>query len=166
MSPTTNEMMQFEKAIAYFYGVPNSRHIAQHYLEALRILNTLDVNSTDDTIEPYLLPHLEQAYNEVLKQTGLQFNVPKVAKFEFTLIVSQARKAPFETIHATMLELYREVFQSDAFSIHKAAMLRTFLFLYKSKVLQQEHSLTENDKKLMLSLAKVSEEELKLIISS
>lgn len=157
------EMLQFEKEIAYFYGASDPERIANHYLDALKQLEILGINASDEVLAKKMLPALVQAYTEVSKQTQLKFDINKAAKLELALILSQARKASFEKIQIIMQGLYKEIFKSDLFSIHKAAMLRTFLYQYKINVLQNEDALTENDKKLMLLLAKMSEEELQNI---
>jgi len=157
------EMLQFEKKIAYFFGASDPERIASHYLEALKQLEILGMNASDEELKKNMLPALVQAYHEISKQTHLEFDLNEAAKLELSLILSQARKAPFEKIKIIMQDLYKGIFKSDSFNIHKASMLRTFLYQYKISILQNENHLTENDKKLMLLLAKMSEEELQNI---
>lgn len=157
------DMMQFEKDIAYFYDASDPEKIANHYLEALKQLEILGTNVSDEVLESKMLPALVQAYAEVAKQTHLEFDTTEAAKLELSLILSQAKKAPFDKIQNIMQNLYKEIFKSDLYSIQKAAMLRTFLYRYKISVMQNENTFTENDKKLMLLLAKMSEEELQNI---
>ncbi len=157
----SDEMIQFEKKIGYFYEAANPELIAQHYIMALQTLEKLGIEATEIELEQHMLPALQKAYSEVLKQTQLQFDISTVAKLEFSLILAQSKKASFETINNIMVELYRHVFDSDDFSIRKAAMLRTFLFQYKVAILQSEKSLSSQDMDLLLSMAKLSEVELR-----
>jgi hypothetical protein len=159
----SSEMLQFEKDIAYFYGASDPQRIASHYLEALKQLELLGINTSDEILEKKVLPALIQAYTEVSKQIHLEFDINKVAMLELSLILSQARNESFEKIKKIMQDLYKEIFKSDLFRIQKAAMLRTFLYQYKVSILQNENTLSENDKNLMLLIAKMSEEELQNI---
>ena len=154
------EMLKFEKEIAYFYGAKNSESISKYYLEALQKLEIIGVNASCEEVEKHVLPPLIKAYVEIIKETSLQFDFNKAATLEMRLILSQAKKASFEEINFIMIDLYREVFKTDDFSIHKAAMLRTFLYQYKIRVLQSENNFSDNDKKIMLLLSKASEAEL------
>lgn len=152
---------QFEKDIAYFYEAPQPDTIADHYLEALKQWEVLGMESSDHILESHMLPALTQAYAEVAKQTQREFDVERAARLELSLILSQARNDSFEHIYAIMLDLYQEVFRTNGFNIQKAAMLRTFLYQYKTTV-EHENALTEQDKMLMLLMAKISAEELQL----
>jgi hypothetical protein len=159
----SKDMLQFEKEIAYFYGASDPNRIADHYLEALKQFEILGITEKEEVLEEKMLPPLVQAYAEIAKQIHLEFDINEAAKLELSLILSQARKEPFEKINIIMQDLYKGIFKSDSFSIYKAAMLRTFLYQYKISVLQKEDHFTENDKNLMLLLAKMSEEELQNI---
>lgn len=157
------EMQQFEKDITYFYNAPNPDNISKHYLEALKQLESIGVDAGNQELEVKMLPHLENAYSEILRQTQLEFNAKNAARLELDLILSQAERRPFEYIYQSMVKLYQEVFGSNNINIHKAAMLRTFLYQYKISLLQNEVSLTVNDKMVMQSIAKASEHELQRI---
>lgn len=157
---TSVEILAFEQEIAYFYGVPHPNSVAKHYETALKQLEILGENASDQKLEASVLPFLVLAYEEVSKQTSLIFNIESAAKIELSLILAQAQKASFEEISTIMQNLYKTVFNSDVYAIHKAAMLRTFLYQYKITVLQNEKQISEDDKNLMLLLAKASEEAL------
>lgn len=153
--------MEFEKNIAYFYGAKNPDLIAEPYLKAIQELERLGLHGDDEQLEMSMLPSLKEAYAEVQKQTQLNFNIDKAAHYEFHLIISQAKRAPFELIYNIMKNLYQEIFQAHTIQIHKGAMLRTFLYKYKLSLLNNEKSLTCGDRAIMLSIAKASEQELK-----
>lgn len=155
------DILEFEQAIAFFYGAKNPDKMAHHYLAAIKQLEKLGIDANDNLLVEQVLPFLVKAYQEVLMQTDLIFDVDKAARYEMAVILSQARKAFFEDIYTAMLNLYQEVYNSDAFSLQKAAMLRTFLYQYKIAVLQPDKTLSENDKKIMIAMANLSAEQLK-----
>ena len=103
---STDDMLQFEKEIAYFYGAYNSEVIANHYLDALKQLEALGMNERDRELARQMLPALVKAYTEVAKQTQLKFDINQAAELEASLILAQARKASFEKINSIMIDLY------------------------------------------------------------
>lgn len=107
-----------------------------------------------------MLPDLEKAYGEVKKQTSLRFDSKKAALHEFDLILAQSKRASFENIYEFMLDLYREMFQSEGRGVQKAALLRTFLYHYKIRLLSFDDHLSDADIQLLIDIAKRSEEEL------
>ena len=152
----SQEIQDFEQEIVYLYGAKDIVPIAEEYLKALEAFEESEPN------EPSLkgLQHLEAAYLEVSKQTGMKFDCPKAARIEYNLILAQSQQKDFETIKSIMIDLYQIVFNTESFHIHKAAMLRTFLYQYKVALLKNKAKLTPKDKDIMLTIAKESEEQL------
>lgn len=107
-----------------------------------------------------MIRHLRSAYGEVGKQTVLKFDINQAAHHEFRLIIAQSKEAPFEQIYQIMIDLYSEVFNTKDIAIHKAALLRTFFYKYKTSLLRKNGGLSEDDQTLILSMAKSSEKEL------
>ena len=153
-------MFQFEKDIAYFYGAKNPEKISEHYIKAIQEFEKLGPGANNDLLKQTMFNRLKEAYAEVRAQTSLQFDTEKAAQYEFKLILAQAKAAPFENIYQIMLDLYHEVFQSDALAIHKGAMLRTFLYKYKIGLLKRSDKLSNDDQIFMRSIARESEREL------
>ncbi len=107
-----------------------------------------------------MLEPLKEAYKEIQAQTQLRFDIEKEVLYELQLILAQAKQAPFETINQLMVDLYREVFNSDEVGIYKGAMLRTFLYKYKLSLMKNGNAFSDEDMVLLLSIAKASEKEL------
>lgn len=154
----SQKILKLEEDLAYFYGAKETGLIAKHYIEALK---QLEIGS-DDALEAKVLGHLKKAYAEVQNQTDLVFDLDKAAKYEYLLIRAQSKQDSFEVIYGIMVDLYGEVFGLDknSSSISKAAMMRTFLYKYKTKILKTVGVLTDGDISLMLMLARASEHEL------
>jgi hypothetical protein len=151
------EMTKFETEIAYFFGTPNPDAVAHHYLKAIALMNN---KSGSERSKEAILAHLTDAYREVAKQTSLSFDSRKAAEHEYDLIVAQAEQKSFEDICSIMVNLYKTVFGQSMPQIEKAAMLRTFLYQYKTRLLSSGVPLSINDKALMVSMARASEYEL------
>lgn len=149
--------IQFEKEIAYFYGAKNPEIIAQYYIQALKGLEKLGIQANETTLKKEMLDPLLKAYEEVKVQTERNFDPKKAAKYEFQLILAQAKGDTFETIYQIMTNLYNEVFGSHPQAIQKAAMLRTFLYIYKIS-LQKNNTLSIEDQNLLRAMAKSSEQ--------
>ncbi len=147
------EMLEFEKEMAYFYGAQNPKAIEEQYIKAIV---ELEQRGSDAA----MIPHLKAAYEEVKKQTTLRFDAGVAAHHECKLIMAQSRQAPFEEIYQIMKDLYGEVFQLTSVEIDKAAYLRTFLYIYKIRLLNMSGGLTEDDKELLLRMARSSEKML------
>jgi hypothetical protein len=162
----SEKILKFEKEIAYFYGAKDPELIAQHYMQAIKALETKGAAANIKILREKMLPSLENAYQEVKKQTSLHFDVELAAALEFGLILAQSKRASSKDINGIMLALYKEMFQSDAIGIQKAALLRTFLYQYKIKLLSFDELLSDADIELLRALARRSEEELNSIQSS
>lgn len=151
----SEKMLKFEEDIAYFYGANKPELIAVHYIKSLQEL--------ENGNEEQVLKHLYDAYAEVQCQTLWKFNLETAAKYELSLILAQGRRAPFEEICDIMMKLYKEIFNSNSFSVRKAAMLRTFLYQYKISALDEDNIISDSDIELMLMLAEASEKILSIV---
>ncbi len=149
------DMQEFEKEIAYFYGAEDITPIAEAYLKALSFIETQE--------STHVLQHLIQAYEKISKQTARNFDCLKAAELEYALIQAQAEQQDFDTLKTIMVNLYQAVFNTDSIHIHKAAMLRTFLYQYKVELIKKQSTLTPNDKSIMLAMAQESEACLSLL---
>lgn len=151
------DMEDFEANLAYFFGARNTQEIVDNYILALKTLEEVGANAPDHILRSKLHPHLKKAYEAVSKETGLLFSEDLAADAEMRVILAHARHAPFEEIYEGMKHIYSVVFNSRSQEISKASLLRTFIYLYKVDVVKKEKSLSEMDKKLLLSLAYASE---------
>lgn len=158
--PNSDNIMQFEKDIAYFYGANDPAKISQNYIKAIQEFERLGTNANKELLKHAMLEPLKNAYEEIQAQTPLKFDSNKAAQYEFELILAQAKEETFETIYQIMNNLYKEVFQSSAIAVHKGAMLRTFLYKYKISLLKKSNILTNEDQTIMRAIAKESEQEL------
>ena len=156
----SDKVLKLESDIAYFYGVEERKLVAQHYMQAIKILDTEGASSDKKVLRDKMLPDLEKAYVEVKKQTSLRFDPQKAAAHEFDLVLAQSQRASFEDIYEIMVNLYKEMFQSENSGVQKAALLRTFLYQYKIRLLSLDDHLSDADIQLLMDIAKRSEEEL------
>jgi len=154
------DMIEFEKEIAYFYGASNPEKMAEHYIKALIELENIGIETDQDLLEMAMIDPLIHAYQEVKIQTQLDFNVKMGAFHEFRLICAQANGDSFDKIYSIMMDLYQEVFNTSDIRIHKAAMLRTFLYKYKMSLMGKNGTLSPDDRNLISTMAKASEKEL------
>lgn len=156
----SDRIFKLESEIAYFYGAKECEVVAQHYMQAIKTLETEGVSVNKETLRDKMLPELEKAYGEVQKQPSLCFDPKKSALYEFELILAQSQRASFEKIYEIMVNLYKEMFQSEGSGVQKAALLRTFLYQYKIRLLSLDDHLSDADVELLIRIAKRSEEEL------
>jgi hypothetical protein len=153
-----------EEDIVYLFGAPEPKLVAGHYMQAIKSMEEISAAGHENTLRQKMLPFLENAYGEVKRQTNLKFDVAKAASFEFDLIRAQSTKASFEDIYDIMVNLYREMFQSQDSAIQKAALLRTFLYQYKIRLLSLDQHIPDADIHLLKAIAKRSEEELNSLL--
>ncbi|WP_131783850.1 hypothetical protein [Legionella gresilensis] len=158
--PLSSEMLNFEKNIAYFFGVENPNKVAHHYIQAVKEIERLGTGADDHTLGIYLMPHLRSAYQEIKEQKQLQFNIEKAAELEFKLFLGDIRNSTFEDNYQVLVQLYETVFQTKSDKILKSAMLRAFLFKYKFTIFETTKQLTPSDQDILLKLAKASESEM------
>jgi hypothetical protein len=159
----SDKILKLEEDIAYFYDAKEKELIAQNYIQAIKTLENERKSCDEKALRDKMVPDLEKAYLEVKKQTPLRFDAKKAALYEFDLILAQSKRAAFEEIYEIMVNLYREVFQSETSSIQKAALLRTFLYQYKIRLLSLDKRLSDADIQLLIAIAKRSEEELNVL---
>jgi hypothetical protein len=153
----SQDKLSFEKELVYLYGASDTTPIANHYIKAIVDLEKLGIDAGDGVLSQAMIPSLKAAYEEVRHQTGLTFDPDKAAYHEYKLIHAQANQDPFEVIHQIMMDLYGEVFHSTHEDLDKAASLRTFLYIYKIRLMEMNGGFTEDDKNVLLTLAKSSE---------
>jgi len=159
------EVQNFETEIAYFFGAKQPQKIAQHYLKALEELEKApdkDKKKQKEMMHPYLV----KAYKEVAYQTGLVFNAKKAARYEAKLILAQAAQDSTENIIEIMTDIYRVVFNTTNYRVRKAAMIRTYLYKYKIDVMRSGHTLSKEDKMMLIALSRESESILNRVIRS
>lgn len=152
----------YEEEFAYFFGVKNEQPVAEAYFAALQKLNTIELDSTA-VLEKEVLPYLEKAYKSVAAQRNWTFDTHLAAKLELQIILGNLRGSDFEDVQNLMVQLYELVFQLDSPLIAKAAMLRTFLYQYKTSILKTGQQLSLDDLKILLEISKASKEILNKI---
>ena len=157
----SDEFIQFEKEIAFFYFAKNTQNIAKHYIQATTKFEQAKNKQVDiNELQKVTTPDLAQAYLAVQQETHLTFDLNKAAILEFNLIYSQSIQDDFEHLKQIMIDLYKIIFKTDNSHVTKAAMLRTFLYQYKTTATFEKQRLSKNDIILLKSIAKSSEEEL------
>ena len=72
-------MEQFEKEIAYFFGVADETPVVASYVEALKKLEEIGTAAPTSRLEEGMLPYLEAAYREISRQRNLDFDVHQAA---------------------------------------------------------------------------------------
>lgn len=149
-------MEYFERQIVYLYGAHDIKPIVDNYINALKELENIGVSSSLKLLADSMLPFLEKCYILISTQTGLKFDITTAAKLELDLILAQANQASFEFINNIMNELYNCVLNSHSPNIMKAAMLRTFLYQYKIRILNSDKGITAFDINIMLEIDKES----------
>lgn len=159
----SEQILNLEAELAYCYGIANPSMAAEPYMKAIQRLEQSQKPLNRESLQKEMLPLLEQAYTEIRKQRAFSFDVKKAALYEFDLILAQAERASFESICNIMVDLYGEVFQTRSATIEKAAMLRTFLYQYKIKLLSHNSTLSNADIELLKALGKRSESELNTV---
>lgn len=152
----------FEAQIAYFFGVPDPQPVKEAYINALKQIEVIGSHSTD-MLQKKVSPYLEEAYQSIAKQRNWSFDIHLAAQIELEIILGNINGASFEKISDLMVQLYTLVFQSDCPKILKAAWLRTFLYQYKTEIIEKEGQISQQDYNLMLNMAKTSEEFLSSI---
>lgn len=156
-------MEEFEKTIAYFFGTSQPEVIKEYYVKALKKLEEIGSDSPISLAEREVTPYLEEAYKEIARQRNWDFNPSQAAVLELKIMLCYVKGENFDTIINLMIELYAHVFQSDSNNIHKAAMIRTFLYQYKVDLLKKEQKISQEEMKMMISLARTSEQLLNAI---
>ena len=157
----SDEFIQFEKEIAFFYFAKNTRNIARHYIQAITKFEKAKNEQVDiNELQRVTTPDLSQAYLAVQQETLLTFDLNKAAILEFNLIYSQSIQDDFDYIKQIMIDLYKTIFRTDNSHITKAAMLRTSLYQYKTIVISEKQGLSKNDIIILKNIAKSSEQEL------
>ncbi len=161
----SEEFIKFEENIAFFYFAKNTELIKKHYIQAITEFESSQNKKLNiDEIQKLVLPHLENAYLHVQKETDLNFDLKLVAKIEFDLISAQSNQDSFEQIQKIMTNLYSTIFKKDNIHIYKAATLRTFLYQYKIKMINKNNVISQGDMELLEKIAKHSEQELASLI--
>lgn len=151
-------MEELEKKIAYFFEVDDIEPVVNGYIQALHDLEALGADAPIELLEERLLPSLEAAYSSIKEQLNLPFDVAQAAKLELKMILAHTNGASFETISQGMEELYNVIFGlKDSIYVHKAALLRTFLYHYKVDTLKRQSDLSVGDAMLLVALAGYSE---------
>jgi hypothetical protein len=152
----------FEKQLAYFFGVSDETPVSAAYIAALHQLESVDYGNVAPQIERKVLDLFEVAYRSIAQQQKWHFDIEEAARLEFEIIVGMERGLAVEEIQALSIDLYKVVFQSDSPEIRKAVMLRTFLYQYKTQIQKSGMKISLADERVMLNLAATSEEYLNL----
>ncbi len=150
----------FEKQLAYFFGVSDEGPVSEAYIAALHQLEGVDCRNLSPQIERNVLRLFEVAYGSIAEQQKWHFDIEGAARLELQIILYQEQGMSFEAVEKLSIELYNVVFQSDSPQIRKAVMLRTFLYHYKYQLQKSDIKISPADKLVMTHLAATSEEYL------
>lgn len=124
-------------------------------MAALEKLEACKANPSPDDLED-VLTDLEMAYRSITEQRNWLFDPRRAAQIELEVILGNRKGASFETVAERMVELYELIFESDSPSVLKAAMLRTFLYQYRNRILQVQKKLSQQDQDLLLAIDSAS----------
>jgi hypothetical protein len=85
----SDEFIQFEKEIAFFYFAKNTQNITKYYIQAItkfeKAKNQQDRIDIDE-LQRVTIPDLAEAYLAVQQETHLTFDLNKAAILEFNLM--------------------------------------------------------------------------------
>ncbi|MEB3702026.1 hypothetical protein Bealeia1_01107 [Candidatus Bealeia paramacronuclearis] len=155
---TSKELLCLEEELAFFFNAKDPERIQYHYIAALKALENDAL--CQEVRKREILENLAQAYAEVAHQTSLAFDPAKAAELEYALISAQRQQASFESMAEIMRDLYAVVYGTRSLHLEKAALLRTFLYLYKIRLINAEEGLLESDVSLLKVIDKASKTEL------
>jgi len=91
-------------------------------------------------------------------QNRWTFDVEKASIHELNIILMNAEQRSFENIVQEQTFLYQTVFNSDSPNLRQAALLRVGLEQYKADILATKGAIPLEDRKVMATLAKRSEQ--------
>lgn len=152
-----SDQEQFEREIAYVYGVPYPDRVLEKFITALGCHSAQD----DTALKNKVISLLASAYEEVRLQNKMDFDTFLAATYEYDLIDLQARQAPTQDIVDTMVKIYRTVFGRDHSDIETASRLRTFLYQHKIYLQSLDSTLSEGDKDFLRVIDQKSKAVLK-----
>lgn len=147
----------FEQKIAYFFGVSDEGPVSEGYINGLKLLESVGFDNLPPHIERRVLGFFEDSYRSIAQQRKWNFDIEGAAKQELEIILGVHNGMPIEEIQERSIKLYESVFRSKSDEVHKAVMLRTFLFRYKTELQKNNLIISPADRALMLSLAATSE---------
>lgn len=150
------KIVAFEKELAFYYDVEDPEPLRSNYIAAIRLLEQYGIDYPE--LKTYMIIHLEFAYLSLANQRGWDFDVKKAAALEYDIIIGSTLGLD---ISEKQIELYQMIYHSNDFAIEKAVMLRSFIYHYKVKVLQEERTLSQEEMELLLNLARLSENYLR-----
>lgn len=135
------DLNTLEKKIAYFYGLTDLSKVSDFYLKAYQWVTYS--SSSKEEVKQQALPMLECAYQQVIDQSLLKFNVQQAAALEFDLIWANHSKASYEARVGVTKKLYALVFNQPESHFIRPACLRVFLYQLKGQLI--EHHLLDLD---------------------
>jgi hypothetical protein len=116
----------FEKQLAYFFGVSDEGPVSDAYIAALHQLEGVDYGNLPLQIERNVLGLFEVAYRSIGQQRKWHFDIEGAARLELQIILGQEQGMSCEEIEKLSIELYKVVFQSDSPQIRKASCCALF----------------------------------------
>lgn len=140
--------LDFETKTCYFFGIKDFQPIADLYFNVFK-----------QTGEE-MLATLHKVYLKIQTYTPWKFDALKAAKLEQEIIHAFDAFASFESIVDLYRQIYACIFNQDKEEFDKIAQLRAFLFYYKDNI-DRTGKLTDEDKALLVSIARLSEYYLK-----
>src|SRR5438067_439365 len=81
----------FETEIAYFFGVNDQQPVVEAYISALKKLDEIGLNKSEDLLEKEIVPYLEDAYKSIAQQRNWHFNTHLAAQIELQVILGNAK---------------------------------------------------------------------------
>ena len=140
--------VEFEKKLAYCFGVPNREAVLAPFIAALQCVR--------NDAPQEALAQLEAAYQVVHDNGWPHINVKQAARNEYDMILAmQHNAAEHDALVEGMMDLYAALYDRDREDFRSAAELRTFLSRYKHS---HGESLVAGEKEMLLGMARLSEE--------
>lgn len=153
-SPPQLRDQDFEKSIAYMFGIKDASAIQAGYLAALK---AMDDHPASDKRPSVMLPHFKQCYRIISEKLAIDFDIECAAQYEFELFMAHQQFAPLGKIVEIMNGLYACVLGGAPADYQLPSSKRAELFIMKTTIQRDIGVLSDAQKKYMQSLHQESE---------
>lgn len=154
-SPSQPRDQDFEKSIAYMFGIKDATVIQAGYSAALKAMD--DHPHASDKLPSVMMPHFKKYYRSISEKLAIDFDTECAAQFEFELLIAHQQFAPLEQIVGIMNGLYACVLGGVPADYQLPSSKRAELFIMKTTIQRDIGIMSEAQKKYMQSLHQESE---------
>lgn len=142
----------FEKSLAYMFGVKKPEPIQAEYYAAIVAMDALGEGAEHSALLKAMLPHFKKCYQHIASQLAIEFNIEQAARWEFQLFIAHKQFKEAGEIIQLMKQLYACVLGGEPREYQPAAAMRTEIFCIKAMLERDIGYFSEAQKKYMLSL--------------